>query len=178
MNGFWTRIEKIAKPTYDFVDKLVMLLCKLLLVTEIVIACIVVGGRFLFNKSPGWGEEIILTCMIYMTMLSATLALRKNSHIRMNALDKYLPKKLIFALDILADVAVFIFAVILLKEGLSYSTGLGAKGFYTSLPWLSKFWLYFPVPLSGIAMIFFEIEAIHHHIKRFVNKAEEEDEVQ
>jgi len=177
MNGFWTKLEKIAKPIYDFVDRLVMLLCKLLLVAEVAIACIVVGGRFLVNKSPGWGEEIILTCMIYMSMLSATIALRKNNHIRMTAFDNYLPKKLIFVLDILADIAVFAFAIIILKEGFVYATGIGAKGYYTSLPWLSKFWLYLPVPLSGIAMIFFEIEALHNHIKDFQNK-EEEGEVQ
>ena len=178
MKGFWSKLEKIAKPTYDFVDKLVLLLCKLLLVTEVIMACIVVGGRFIVNKSPGWGEDIILTCMIYMTMLSATLALRKNSHIRMTAFDKYLPKKVIFALDILADIAVFVFAIIILKEGFTYSTGIGAKGFYTSLPWLSKFWLYLPVPLSGIAIIFFEIEAIHNHIKAFLSKEEEGGEVE
>lgn len=178
MNGFWTKLEKIAKPIYDFVDRLVMLLCKLLLVAEVAIACIVVGGRFLVNKSPGWGEEIILTCMIYMSMLSATIALRKNNHIRMTAFDNYLPKKLIYVLDILADIAVFVFAVIILKEGLTYATGIGAKGYYTSLPWLSKFWLYLPVPLSGIAMIFFEIEAVFNHVKGLLSKEEEEGEVQ
>lgn len=28
------------------------------------------------------------------------------------------------------------------------------------MPWLSKFWQYFPIPLAGIAMIFFEAERI------------------
>ena len=45
---------------------------------------------------------------------------------------------------------------------------LGSKGFYESIPWLSRFWMYFPVPLAGVAMIIFEIEALYNHIKSFL----------
>jgi TRAP-type C4-dicarboxylate transport system permease small subunit len=167
-----------VKPVYDFVYKIVMLFCKLLLVAEIIITSIVVGGRFIIIKSPAWGEEMILTCMVYMAMLSATMALRKSAHIRMTALDDYLPKKVVNVLDLLADVAVFIFAVIMIKEGFIYSLGIGSKGTYTSLPGLSKFWLYFPVPLAGIVMVFFEIEAMFKHLKVFFVKTVKEGEVQ
>ena len=33
------------------------------------------------------------------------------------------------------------------------------------MPWLSKFWMYFPIPLAGVAMVVFELEAIYNHIK-------------
>lgn len=177
MSNFWTKMERI-KPVYDFVDKTVMLLCKLLLVAEVIITTIVVGGRYFASQSPAWGEELILTCMIYMAMLSATMALRKNAHIRMTSFDHYLPKKVVFILDILADVVVLAFAIIMIKQGFAYSLGIGAKGSYTSLPGLSKFWLYFPVPLAGIAMVFFEIEAVFKHVKAFFVKSEEEGEMQ
>ena len=49
--------------------------------------------------------------------------------------------------------------------GFSYATGIGAKGNYVSMPWLSKFWMYFPIPLAGVAMVVFELEAIYNHIK-------------
>jgi len=173
MSGFWSKLKKL-KPVYDFVDNLVMFLCKVLLAVEVIITTIVVGGRLIFKQSPGWGEEIILTCMIYMAMLGGALALRKNAHIRMTSFDHLLPRKLVIVLDILADIAVFAFAIVMIKEGFQYSLGIGAKGSYTSLTWLSKFWLYFPVPLAGIAMVFFELEAAFNHIELlFVNKMEE-----
>ncbi|MDD4112938.1 MAG: TRAP transporter small permease [Herbinix sp.] len=177
MSSFWIRMEKV-KPIYDFVDKLVMLLCKLLLVAEVIITTIVVSGRFLASHSPAWGEELTLTCMIYMAMLGATIALRKNAHIRMTSFDRYLPNKVVYVLDILADVVVLVFAIIMIKEGFAYSLSIGSKGTYISLPGLSKFWLYFPVPLAGIAMIFFEIEAVFNHLKQFFVKAGEEGEVE
>ncbi len=53
-----------------------------------------------------------------------------------------------------------------------YATTLGGRGFYVSMPWLSRFWMYFPVPLAGVAMIIFEIEALYNHIKSIFVKEE------
>ena len=55
---------------------------------------------------------------------------------------------------------------------LNYATTLGGRGFYVSMPWLSRFWMYFPVPLAGVAMIIFEIESLYNHIKSFFVKEE------
>ena len=41
-----------------------------------------------------------------------------------------------------------------------------------TMPWLSRFWMYFPVPLAGVAMIIFEIEALYNHVKSFFVKEE------
>ncbi len=35
------------------------------------------------------------------------------------------------------------------------------------MPWLSRFWMYFPVPVAGAAMIIFELEVIYNHIRAF-----------
>ena len=103
--------------------------------------------------------------MSAMAVLSAARAIRRGAHIRMTDLDRYLPKGLVKFLDILADICVLILALIMIVVGWSYASGIGAKGFYVSMPWLSRFWLYFPVPLAGVAMLIFEIEALYNHIK-------------
>ena len=73
-------------------------------------------------------------------------------------------------LDILADAAVMALGVIMLVEGWNYASTIGGRGFYVSMPWLSRFWMYFPVPLAGIAMIVFELESVYNHIKSFFIK--------
>ena len=83
----------------------------------------------------------------------------------MTALDRYLPGALIKALDILADVCVLGLAFIMLFEGWKYATAIGARAMYISMPKLSKFWMYFPIPVAGFAMIIFELEALYNHIK-------------
>ena len=180
MPKIFTTLDKI-RPAYDLTYKIVMFLCKLLLIADLLIASYAVLGRFCQQwsreyeflrflaviKDPAWTEQVVLTCMSYMAVLSAALAIRTGAHIRMTAFDNYLPKKLLKVLDILADVAVMVLGVIMVVEGWKYASTLGGKGFYESIPWLSRFWMYFPVPLAGIAMIVFELESVYNHIKSF-----------
>ena len=111
--------------------------------------------------------------MSYMAVLSAALAIRRGAHIGMTALDVYLPKTLIKILDLLADAFIMVLAFVMLIVGWQYATTLGAKASYISLPKLSKFWMYFPIPIAGFAMIIFELEALSNHIKGFFIKGED-----
>ena len=169
MPKFFQTMDKL-KPAYDWSYRIIMVICKLLLITDILITSYAVAGRLVgqyipFLKDPAWSEEVVLTCMSYMAVLSAALAIRTGSHIRMTAFDKYIPKKALKVLDILADIAVFALGVIMLVVGWRYARTLGGRGFYTSMPTLSRFWMYFPIPLAGLAMIIFEVESIYNHIK-------------
>ena len=85
----------------------------------------------------------------------------------MTAFDKYLPEKVIIVSDIIADIFVFIFAVVMLVVGWNYAMKIGSRGTYVSMPWLSRFWMYFPIPLAGFAMILFLSESLVGHFKKF-----------
>jgi TRAP-type C4-dicarboxylate transport system permease small subunit len=172
MPRVFNTIDKI-KPAYDVAYKVVLFICKMLLIVDILITTMAVAGRYIpFIPDPSWSEEVVLTCMAYMAVLSAALAIRRNAHIRMTAFDKYLPKKVLLFLDILSDVAILALAVVMIVVGWKYSVQLGAKGSYVSMPWLSRFWMYFPVPLAGIAMVIFEIEILLNHFKAIFVKEE------
>ena len=174
MKSFFDAVDKI-KPVYDVAYKVVLFICKLLLVADILITSMSVLGRYVsFVPDPAWSEEIVLTLMSYMAVLSAALAIRRGAHIRMTALDVYLPKTLIKILDLLADAFIMVLAFVMLIVGWQYATTLGAKASYISLPKLSKFWMYFPIPIAGFAMIIFELEALYNHIKGFFIKGEDE----
>lgn len=167
MPKIFETLDKV-KPIYDMVYKVVLLICKLLLITDIVITVMSVTGRYIsFIPDPAWSEEIVLTCMAYMAVLSAALAIRKNTHIRMTAFDRYLPKNLLKVLDLLSDFFVLALAIVMITVGWQYAVQIGSRGSYVSMPAVSRFWMYFPVPLAGIAMVVFEVEIIYHHIKRF-----------
>lgn len=167
MPAIFKTIDKV-KPVYDAAYNVVMVVCKLLLIGDILITSMAVVGRYVsFVPDPAWSEELVLTCMSYMAVLSAALAIRRNAHIRMTALDSYLPKNVVKALDVLSDLAVLALAVIMMTVGWRYAVGIGAKGTYVSMPKVSRFWMYFPIPLAGVAMIIFELEALYNHIKAF-----------
>ncbi len=157
-----TKIEAFYTHLYN----VVMFLCKLLLIADIGITSVAVLGRYVsFVPDPAWSEEIVLTCMIYMALLSAALAIKRQAHIRMTALDGYLPETVIKVLDVFGDIVVLAFALIMLVEGSQYAVRVGQNSMYTSLPWLSKFWLYLPVAVAGFAMVVFQVEVFWKHVK-------------
>ncbi len=187
MPKIFKTLDKI-KPAYEWTDKIVMIICKILLIADICVCGYAVCGRLIgsieigekfvrdfvpFLKDPAWTEEVVLTLMSYMAVLSAALAIRHEKHIRMDVFDHYLPKKVLLALNILSDIAVLVLGAIMLVSGWKYASGLGSFATYVSMPWLSKFWMYFPIPLAGLAMIIFEIERIYEHIKSIFVKKEE-----
>lgn len=164
-------IDKIFSRIYD----IVMVLCKLLLIADVLITSYAVLGRYVgkyipFITDPAWSEEIVLTCMIYMSFLSASLAVRKQTHIRMTSLDIYLPEKLRQILDLASDIMILAFAGVMVGKGFSYAVSVGAKASYVSLPWLSRFWLYAPIPIAGISIFLFELEVICKHVRILLGK--------
>ena len=173
MPAFFRAVEKI-KPVYDWTYKILMFICKLLLIGDIIITAWAVAGRYIpFITDPHWSEEIVLTLMVYMAVLSATLAIRKRAHIRMTAFDKYLPKKVLMVSDVLADIAVLALGVVLVIYGIRFcNSPLSVRGKYASIPTLSKFWQYLPIPVAGGSMIIFELEQVFQHIEAFFVKDE------
>ena len=174
MPKIFTTLDKI-RPAYDVTYKVVLFICKVFLVADILITSYAVAGRLLhkwipFLTDPSWTEEVVLTLMSYMAVLSAALSIRRGAHIRMTAFDRYLSPKTLKVLDVLADIAVLVLGVIMLVEGWKYCTTLGGRGSYISMPWLSRFWMYLQVPEAGVAMIVFELEAVYNHIKSFFVK--------
>ena len=105
MPSIFEKIDKI-RPLYDAVYKFVLFICKLLLVVDIAITSMSVAGRYIsFIPDPAWSEEVVLSCMAYMAVLSAALAIRRGAHIRMTALDIY-----VFLLLMIANCGIYAIA--------------------------------------------------------------------
>jgi TRAP-type C4-dicarboxylate transport system permease small subunit len=86
----------------------------------------------------------------------------------MTAFDQYLPKKMLVVLDLISDIAIMALGFVMIFVGWNYAERLGSRGFYVSMPNLSRFWMYFPVPLAGVAMVIFELEMIYNRVKVLV----------
>ena len=66
MPKIFTTLDKI-KPAYDITYKVVLFICKLLLIADIIITTMSVIGRYVpFIPDPAWSEEVVLTCMSYL----------------------------------------------------------------------------------------------------------------
>lgn len=169
MNNNDSGLVSTMKPIYDKIYNVILTLCKLLLIADILITSFAVAGRFIpFLPDPSWSEEVVLTLMSYMAVLSAALAIRRRAHIRMTAFDDYIPKKVRLFSDVIAGFAVLFLGFVMLVIGWRYATTIGALGTYSSMPNVSRFWIYFPIPLAGVAMIIFQIEVLYQDISMLI----------
>ena len=172
------KVLHMLRPIYDWTDKIIMFICKLLLIGDIAITTMAVMGRYVpFVPDPAWSEQIVLTLMVYMAVLSATLAIRKRAHIRMTAFDPYLSPTLVKCLDLIADIAVLALGVVMLVYGIKVcNSPLARFGKYESLPQLSRVWMYLPVPIAGAGMAIFELEQVFQRLEElFAGKNENEN---
>ena len=162
---------KLLRKLFDWTDAFMMFVCKILLIGDVAITAMAVAGRYIsFIPDPAWSEQMVLTFMCYMAMLSATLAIRRGAHIRMTAFDAYLPKGLVKFLDVLADIAVLALGIVLLVYGIKVcNSPLARFGRYESLPQLSRVWMYLPIPIAGAGMAIFELEQL---FQKFYKEAE------
>ena len=164
------------RPVYDWADKVLMTVCKLLLIADVGITSMAVTGRYVsFIPDPAWSEQMVLTLMVYMAVLSATLAIRRRAHIRMTAFDKYLSPKLVNTLDLVADLAVLGLGIVMLVYGIKVcNSPLARFGKYESLPQLSRVWMYLPVPVAGAGMVIFELEQVFQSLEALFGVKEKE----
>ncbi len=126
----------------------------------ITIIAIVVSNRYIFKTNLVWGEPIVLICMVYMSLVSAALAIRKDTHIRMSVIDYFAPKKIVCICRGAAHVCIFGFGIFMLTYGWMFS--LQAKRNILTGTNLTSMWLYLACPMAGLALCLMEIE-------RFIN---------
>ena len=140
-------IEKILNRFYWLAE----CLCKIMMLVQIVCVAFVVVGRFVFSKTPAWGEETTLLCLVWVALISAAITLRENGHMRITAFDEHLSKKALFVLDLITNAFLLLFACFMIKEGLN----LAKITSMSILPGLriKSSWLYSATWVSGIVFV-------------------------
>lgn len=153
---------------FDVVYFLFMSFCKLCFIGMVLIIAYVVFGRFVLNNSPVWGEPIVLMCMVYMSLISASLAIRRDTHIRMTIIDYLAPPRVINILSATAQIMIFGFSIFMIVNGWQFAM-LAGKNVITGVG-IKSMWLYLSVPLAGVALALMELERLINFIARHLSK--------
>lgn len=78
------KIEKIFTEIANW-------LCIIALLIIIVLLMVVVIGRYFFNYTPSWSEEMALFCLTWVGLFSSCIAENNDTHIRLSFIDRYYP---------------------------------------------------------------------------------------
>lgn len=136
---------------FTFFENLVENGCKFLLGVQIVIVSWVVFGRYVLKTTPGWGEASALMAMVWFGLISASIGIRENAHIKITFLEKYFPPSWIQWSDRLNLILIFFFGIFMLVEGCKL-TILTSLNILTGLN-IPSSWLYASVPVAGLAIV-------------------------
>ena len=106
-------------------------------------------ARYVLNDSPGWTEEIARYLLIGVTFIGSVTAMRKGTHIAVEALFKYLAPRARHQLLLAVDLIVALFCLFLAVTAAQLS--LRTNQFMVTIN-ISKAWVYWVVCASFIAM--------------------------
>lgn len=157
---------KYVTKFFDGVYWLFMTSCKLCFIAMVIITTAVVVNRYLLKYSMTWGEPVVLMCMVYMSLVSAALAIRKDTHIRMQVIDFLVSKKTVAVMRALAQVGIFVFGLFMIYYGWLFMTKVARRNIMTGVG-IRSTWLYLANPVAGVAICLMEIERFINFIDRW-----------
>jgi TRAP-type C4-dicarboxylate transport system permease small subunit len=148
-------VKKILEKTFNAIESA----CKVMLIIQIIAVAIVVIGRQVFSKTPVWGEELTLFCLVWTSLLGAVVLLKNDGHIAVTAFDPILPKKVLWVLDLLGYLFLMFYAVMMLFYGVKLME-ITSHNMMSALK-IKSSWLYASMPVSSVGMIAILIEKIY-----------------
>ena len=142
-NGTWEKV-------FNLLYKALELVSGICLAGQVIIITIAVVGRYVFSKTPPWAEEVSRILMIWMAMLTASMAVKDDTHVRITFLDKLFGETGLKIRDIVYTVMNIAFCLVLFWNGLTLSkqqarTKLPGSGWPSSV-------LYASVCVGGLCM--------------------------
>jgi TRAP-type C4-dicarboxylate transport system permease small subunit len=153
------KVKRITQ-FFDVVYWIFMTTCKICFIAMVALTAYVVFNRYIVKSPLSWGEPVVLMFMVYMALVSAALAIRKDRHIRMQIIDFFMPRKVVAFFRGVAQVCIFFFGIFMIWNGCKFAVQAG-RNLMTGVG-IKSLWLYVAVPISGVAICLMEIE-------RFIN---------
>lgn len=76
----------------DVVYKVIEGISALCLAGQVVLISYAVFGRYFLPRTPSWCEELSRVLMVWMSLMSAALAIKDDTHVQMSVFDKLFGK--------------------------------------------------------------------------------------
>lgn len=121
--------------------------CVFILAEYLILVLLQVFFRYVLNESLFWAEEAVRFSMVWAVLLGSALVARDRAHIRIDVVENMLPQRARRVLDLVLDIVMIVFTVILLVTGLQFA---GRSMMQTSASLELPMWLvYGAIPLGA-----------------------------
>lgn len=152
------RVLKKYSAFLDRLDKVLLVILAILSAAMILVILYQVVLRYCFSAANVWAEELARFMFVWVTMLGASVAIRRNVHLRVDLVVDFLKPRPRFILQIITYTMILLFLIYLCRLGvdlmgrtmINKSAGLRIPMAYP----------YAAIPLGGAFMILSCIEFI------------------
>ena len=152
-------VMKVAKVYNNCIN----FICVVLLTAQLISILIMVIGRYIFSLVPSWTEQFALFCMTWFAMFSIALAVRTDSHVKMEVVDNLVSKRVLNYFKLFGMICTAVFGFVMVTKGV----------YMTQLTWSNKLsalrlpvgMQYFSAVAGGLFMI---TNAIVYCLEMFV----------
>ena len=142
-------VRKIISAVYEDFEKY---FCALILSLLVLGLGLQVFFRYVLDASLSWSEELSRFCFIWTIYLGASLAVKKEQHVRVTAQYLLLPKRWRFVVWMFTDIIWAIFNIIFAIEGISLvQHSFQFPEISPALEWNTA-WLFMVIPGGFILM--------------------------
>lgn len=150
----------------DYINKIVEYIAALSLFISLSLVIVQVFFRYVLNQPLGFTQEASIYGMIASVLLGSSIAFKKNSHLHIDLLFRKTGNRLSALIDLLANIIVILFLIILCYQGylmsgramLQTSPQIGVPvGYFVSF-----------IPISSAICILHLLFSLNNIIKRLL----------
>jgi TRAP-type C4-dicarboxylate transport system permease small subunit len=125
--------------------------------------------RYVMNQPLRWTEEAGRYALIWLTMITASVAIKERKHIILEAVVSRLPKKVAIGIEMAMSVIIIIIIGVITKHCwiMAFQT---ATGMYAASLDIRMVWPYSALPVGFVLIIYHSIYVILEDIKRLLTK--------
>ena len=157
----------ILDKVYAMLQKIMKYVVAILLTSMVVLVFANVVSRYFLNFAIAWTEEVSRFMFIWVVFISAVLAYVNDEHLKLDILEKKLPKKVGQVAAVICDLLVMYAIYLITAGGLNLAT--------QSWNWLSPAIsfsygiVYLVVPICGGLMLLQTLLKLYYHVKKIVS---------
>ncbi len=133
-----------------------------------------VGSRYLLGTQASWSEELARLLMVWLALLGAALACREDRHLGLDVIVRSWPQEVQRLGRLVVYLVIFFFAAaIMFWGGWQLVDQRFASGQTLPALGIAKGWFYLALPVSGLLIAMFVIEAFWTTLVESVSDGEE-----
>ncbi len=117
-----------------------------------------VVGRYVFNDTPAWAEQVALFLMSWFIILGAATGVRERDHLGFEIGLAHAPAPVAFLMRIVTEVLVLAFGIAMVWYGVELAAGTWSAPM--PILGIAQGWDYVPIAVGGVLIALFSLEKL------------------